>query len=116
MSNYAPDVQEFDAVNSLQYIVGIDGPRKRADEWFAAYQGPISYQVRDLNITAGSDIAFCHFLYHISGTMTNGQEVDMWLRATLGCQKLDGKWLVTHEHSSVPFDVGSGKASLELKP
>jgi hypothetical protein len=28
---------------------------------------------------------------------------------------LDGKWLVTHAHSSVPFDVETGRASLDLK-
>ncbi len=115
MSNYAPDAREFDAVNPLQYI-GIAGPRKRAEEWFSAYQGAIGYEIRELTIAAGADLAFCHFLYRISGTMTNGNEVDMWLRATLGCHKLDGKWLVTHEHSSVPFDMESGKAALNLKP
>ena len=31
-------------------------------------------------------------------------------------RKLDGTWLVTHEQSSVPFDVESGKASLDLTP
>jgi hypothetical protein len=29
---------------------------------------------------------------------------------------MDGKWTVTHEHDSVPFNVESGKASLDLRP
>jgi ketosteroid isomerase-like protein len=40
----------------------------------------------------------------------------MWWRTTVCFRKLDGKWMVTHEHNSVPFDVESGKASLDLKP
>jgi ketosteroid isomerase-like protein len=40
----------------------------------------------------------------------------MWLRATLGFRKIDGNWFVTHEHSSVPFEVESGKAAVTLKP
>jgi uncharacterized protein (TIGR02246 family) len=115
IAHYAPDIVEFDAVNPLQYR-GLDGPRKRSEEWFSAYDGPINYEVRDLNITAGNEVAFCHFLYRISGTMKNGSKVDMWLRATLGLRKIDGKWLVTHEHSSVPFEMESGKAALTLKP
>jgi uncharacterized protein (TIGR02246 family) len=113
--HYAPDVVEFDAVNPLQYR-GLDGPRKRSEQWFNSYGGPIGYEVRDLSIAAGDEVAFCHFLYRITGTMTNGSKVDMWLRATLGLRKIDGKWLVTHEHSSVPFEMETGKAALTLKP
>jgi len=115
MSNYAPDVVEFDAVNPLQHI-GLDGSRKRAEQWLSAYQGLIGYDIRDLSITAGEEVAFCHFLYHISGTMTNGSKVNMWVRATICYRKIEGSWLVTHEHNSVPFDGESGQASLDLKP
>ena len=30
-------------------------------------------------------------------------------------RKLTGKWMVTHEHNSVPFDEESGKASLDFE-
>ena len=40
----------------------------------------------------------------------------MWWRATVCYRKLDGRWLVTHEHASVPFDAQSGQASLGLEP
>jgi ketosteroid isomerase-like protein len=36
--------------------------------------------------------------------------------ATVCFHKIDAKWMVTHEHNSVPFDVESGKASLDFKP
>jgi ketosteroid isomerase-like protein len=42
---------------------------------------------------------------------------DLWFRATLGFRKIDGKWTITHEHSSVPFYMdGSFKAAIDLKP
>jgi ketosteroid isomerase-like protein len=115
MSNHAPDVLTFDALNPLQYA-GADAVRKRAGQWFSWYQSSIGYEVRDLNITAGDKAAFCHYLYHVSGTMTNGREVDMWVRSTVCFRKIEGEWKVTHEHTSVPFDAESGKASLDLKP
>jgi ketosteroid isomerase-like protein len=115
MARHAPDVLMFDALNPLRYT-GADAVRERAEEWFSWYQGPIGYEVRDLSITAGDGAAFCHYLYRVTGTMTNGREVDMWVRSTVCFRKIDGKWLVAHEHTSVPFDAESGKASVDLKP
>lgn len=115
MSNHAPDILSFDVVDPLQYI-GADTVRERAEEWFSLYQGPIGYETRDLSITTGDDVAFCHYLYKVSGTMTDGGKVDMWVRATVCYRKLNGTWMITHEHNSVPFNVETSKASLELEP
>jgi hypothetical protein len=50
-------------------------------------------------------------------TTTEGMKVDLWFRETLGFRKIDGKWTITHEHSSVPFYMdGSFKAAVDLKP
>jgi ketosteroid isomerase-like protein len=69
-----------------------------------------------LKVTAGGDVGFCSFLYHVSGTLAVGGEVDMWVRATLCCRRIDGRWLVTHDHESVPFDPTSGQALTDLEP
>ncbi len=114
-ANVAPDVLTFDIVNPLRQL-GSDASRKRTEEWFSSFRGPIGYELRDLSVTAGDDVAFAHSLNRVSGTKTDGGEIEMWWRATVCYQKIDGRWLVTHEHSSVPFDVESGKASLDLAP
>jgi len=116
MSTSAPDILLFDVVNPLQYM-GLDGERQRLEEWFSQFQdGPIEYELRDLNITASDDVAFCHSLSHVSATTPAGQTIDMWWRATVCFRKVDGEWLVTHEHNSVPLDVKTGLASLDLVP
>ncbi len=115
MSNFAPDALIFDLINPLQYA-GADAGRKRAEQWLSAFQGPIEYEVRDLTVSAGDDVAFCHSLNRVNGTTKDEKKIDMWWRATVCFRKLNDKWMVTHEHSSVPFDVESGKASLDLKP
>jgi uncharacterized protein (TIGR02246 family) len=115
MSSYAPDVLSFDVVNALQYF-GSDAIRKRLEEWFSSFQGSIGFEIRDLSITSGDAVAFSHSLNHVSATTTGGGKLDMWWRETACYRKIDGKWLITHQHSSVPFDVESGKASLDLKP
>jgi uncharacterized protein (TIGR02246 family) len=115
MSNYAPDVLSFDVVDPLQYA-GSQAIRKRLEEWFSSFEGSIGLEIRDLNITMSETVAFSHCLNHVSATTTTGEELDMWWRETACYRKLEGKWWITHQHSSVPFDVKSGKASLDLKP
>jgi uncharacterized protein (TIGR02246 family) len=115
MSSYAPDVLSFDVVNALQYV-GSNAIGKRLEEWFSSFQGSIGFEIRDLSITSGDGVAFSHSLNHVSATTTGGGKLDMWWRETACYRKIDGKWLITHQHSSVPFDVESGKASLDLKP
>lgn len=115
LANVAPDVLAFDVVNPLRYR-GADAARKRLEEWFSSFHGPIGYELRDLRIVAGDDVAFCHSLNQVRGTKTDGGEIVMWWRATVCYRKIDSRWLVTHEHSSVPFDAASGRASLALEP
>lgn len=113
--NYARDILFFDVVDPLRRT-GLDESRNRAEMWFSSFEGPIGYEIRDLEITAGDDVAFSHCLNRVSGTTTDGKRIDMWWRATLCFHKIDGKWMVTHSHSSVPFDPESGRASLDLEP
>ena len=115
LSNHAPDILSFDVINPLQYI-GVDTVRERAEKWFSSFQSSIGYEVQDLSITTGETVAFCHYLYRVSGILMDGGKVEMWVRATVCFQKIDDKWVIIHEHQSVPFNVETGKASLDLKP
>jgi ketosteroid isomerase-like protein len=115
MSGYAPDVLSFDVVDPLQYA-GSDGIRARMEEWFSSFEGPISLENLNLTIAAGEDVAFCHSLSHVNAITTGGGHLEMWWRETVCYRRIDSKWMITHQHSSVPFNVKSGKASLDLKP
>ena len=115
LSSYASDVLLFDVVNPLR-STGSGAARKRLAEWFSSFRGPIGYEIRDLAIAAGDDVAFSHSLKRVSAITTAGQRLDMWWRATICYRKVDGAWQVTHEHASVPVDAASGRASLDLEP
>ena len=116
MSHYAPDILLFDLAPPLQYLGG-EAYRKNWEEWFASWRGPIGYEIRDLSIIVGDDVAFSHSLNRISGTRTNGEETDVWVRVTACYRKMGGKWMVAHEHISVPFYMdGSNRAAVDLKP
>lgn len=85
--------------------------------WFSTWDGPIGGDAVDVKLTVGEDVAFWTGLVHMTGRKTDGFEVDLWFRQTLGLRKEVGVWKIVHEHTSVPFAMdGSGRAELELKP
>jgi uncharacterized protein (TIGR02246 family) len=114
-SMMAADYLLFDVVDPLQ-SKGASAARNRAKEWFATFQGPIGYEIQDLQISAGDRVGFSHGLNHVRATKLDGNLLDMWWRATVCYRKVDGRWQISHEHNSVPFNVNNGKASLDLKP
>jgi uncharacterized protein (TIGR02246 family) len=115
LAGWAPDVVAFDLISPLQYA-GAGEVRERLADWFSSFDGPIGYENRDLRIAAGEDVAFAHSLNHVDATTTDGTSVDMWWRATVCLRKIDGDWRVTHSHASVPLDMETGRAAVDLRP
>jgi ketosteroid isomerase-like protein len=115
MSFYSPDIVYYDLVPPLQYV-GSAALRDRFLRWFAGYKSAIGQEIRDLNILASGDIATANMLIRASGTLENGHEVDLWVRATSSCQLSNQKWMITHEHVSLPVDLESGSAARDLAP
>jgi ketosteroid isomerase-like protein len=115
MAIYAPDMVSFDIVPPLQHV-GAEAKRKNWVNAFAMYQRPLGYEIRDLTITVGGDVAFGHSLNRVSGALKTGNRTDFWLRATTCFRKIDSNWLIVHDQVSVPFDPESGRALLNLEP
>lgn len=115
VAHHAPDVVAYDLLGPLQYK-GVADLRARVQQWFDGYDGGMDYEIRDLEVVPGHGVAFCYGLHHVRGTTRDGKEIDMFWRATQGWQLVDGAWRIVHEHSSVPFDMKTGKVSFSLKP
>jgi len=110
-----PDIVAFNVLPPL-HTRGNAAVEEATRAWFDAYASEIGYEVRDLQVTSDGDVGFCSFLYHVTGTLKAGGEVDMWVRATLGCRRIDGRWLIVHDHESIPFQAATGQALTSLKP
>jgi ketosteroid isomerase-like protein len=115
MSIYAPDIVSFDIVPPLQHV-GAEAKKNNWTSAFAMFQRPLGYEIRNLTITMGDDVAFGHSLNRINGTLKNGTSTDIWLRWTACLRKIDGNWLIVHDQVSVPLDFESGRALLNLAP
>jgi SnoaL-like domain len=50
------------------------------------------------------------------GLLKNGNQTDAWVRWTACFRKIDGEWLIVHDHISVPLEMKSGRAFLNLEP
>jgi ketosteroid isomerase-like protein len=95
-------------------VRGVEGLRG----WFAGFSGPVDFRVRDLAVTVGGGVAFCHSLNWMSATPRGMSEpFELWFRSTVGLVWRDGRWLVAHEHMSTPFHMdGSLRAAVDLRP
>ena len=116
MSCYA----EGEAFSAFEFMppIGFHGGdmwRQNRVAFFAAWQGPLSLEFADLEVHATDDLGFVRSFARLVGTMY-GQEVDLWTRVTNCFRRIDGEWLMIHDHVSVPIDLATGKALLNLSP
>lgn len=112
---YAADVVSFDVEPPLQHV-GIEAKLRNWAKAFTFFQD-VNYEVRDLAVTVGDDVAFGHGFGRLSGTLKNGTATSgMWVRGTFCFQKIDGNWLIAHDQASVPLDIASGKGVTDLEP
>ncbi len=109
VAQYAEDVTLFDALGPLR-DTGQEVERNRLREWFGAYRTSIDLRIRDLEVVAGNEVGFAHYVFQVRGTLTDGTDVDMAVRATLGFRRGEDGWKIVHEHSSVPI-TPSGTAA-----
>jgi ketosteroid isomerase-like protein len=117
MRVYAPtdELVAYDIVAPLQYR-GAGAYRKDYIEFMNQYDGPIDIEFRDIHVLTAGDVGVLFALEHLRAKLKSGGTQDLWLRATSAARKINGKWLIVHDHISVPADFASGKAMLDLKP
>ena len=79
-------------------------------------QPPLGYEIRDLTITVGDEVAFAHSFNRLSGTLEGVNKLGPWVRYTGGFRKIRGAWLIAHDHVSAPVDFANGRVLLNLEP
>jgi len=117
VSRYAPEIVQYDLAPPLQHSGPAVLDPSGVQCWFSTFEGPLDYEVRDLAVTAGEDVAFCTSLERLTATpLGSSESFTLWVRSTVGLRKVDGTWRITHEHSSTPFYMdGSFQAAVDLQ-
>jgi ketosteroid isomerase-like protein len=103
LAHHEEDIVMFDLPPPLQSR-GIDEYRKTWDLFFRYHQPSQAFDIEELAITAGEDVAFAVAIMRCgSGTSSFPAVKGGFLfRLTIGLRKIDGDWRIVHEHHSEP--------------
>jgi len=117
LANYVTgdELLVFDAIPPRQY----QGWKAYRDDW----QGVLDQcadspkmEITDLAVEVEGPLAYSHSIQHFACTGAKGSAVGLTMRTTDIYRRIGGKWLVVHEHNSVPVDLATAKADLSSKP
>ncbi|MFE0652543.1 YybH family protein [Streptomyces sp. NPDC059534] len=112
---YATDIVSFDIEPPLR-SVGVEAKLKDWAPVFVFLES-VTYEVRELTLTMADEVAFGYAFARLGGTLKDGTAMGgMWVRVTYCFRKIDGTWLITHDHVSVPLDIASGNGAVDLEP
>jgi uncharacterized protein (TIGR02246 family) len=82
---------------------GIDDYMATWETFFGLAEKPVMFHLTDVEITAGSEVAFVTAIGHCVNIDKAGQREPLDFRLTMGLRKgNDGRWTVIHEHHSLP--------------
>jgi uncharacterized protein (TIGR02246 family) len=101
LCNHSSDIVMFDVPPPFQSR-GIDAYKKTWDQFFGWAHDPAIFEVNDMKITAGSDVAFVSAAMRCAGSEPGGESVAYDFRLTIGLRKMGDQWTISHEHHSVP--------------
>ena len=104
----------FDAAPPRQYT-GWAAYQKDWQVFFASFPGPTDFKMTDLDITVGGEVAYSHSIQHAIMTEKDGKRLEFTVRVTDGYKKVNGVWLISHEHVSVPVDLNAMRPILDSK-
>ena len=102
LAHHSADMVMFDVPPPFQSI-GIEAYRKTWDIFFKCTK-PDVFDIQELSIKAGEDIAFCYATMKCSDKSNSDGYVDLPFRLTIGLEKTDGQWVIVHEHHSIPAE------------
>lgn len=104
VAHHTEDVVMFDVPPPYDGIRGIADYRDCWGpffEWQATGNG--TFELVELTVTAGSDVAFAYGLLRCGTPEDFERNPDNRLRLTMGLRRVDGEWLIAHEHHSFPM-------------
>jgi ketosteroid isomerase-like protein len=76
LRSHSPDMLMFDVPPPLQ-SKGIDAYRATWDPFFSWSHDPVVFDIEEMTVTAGEDVAFVAALMRCAGTESNGEDIEL---------------------------------------
>ena len=102
LRHHSEDFLMFDVPPPL-YSKGIAAYEKSWPLFFGSSPEPPRFDIRELHITAGAEVAFASALMRCI-VIEHGRASDLDFRLTIGFRKIAGQWTFVHEHHSIPAE------------
>jgi uncharacterized protein (TIGR02246 family) len=102
LADHDPDIVMFDVPPPYDGVRGMQAYRDSWPPFFEWQRQGALFEIVELDVTAGDDVAFAHALLRCGMPAELEANPDNRLRLTIGLRKRDGRWVVTHEHHSFP--------------
>jgi uncharacterized protein (TIGR02246 family) len=99
---HTDDIVLFDVPLPYDGVYGIDGYRATWPEFFEWIAGGAVLELVRLDVTAGDTVAYAHALFRTGMPEDIAAHPEKRLRSTFGLRKVDGAWVIAHEHHSMP--------------
>jgi uncharacterized protein (TIGR02246 family) len=104
LADHSDDIVMFDVPPPDDGVRGIDAYRETWPPFFEWQARGASFEIVELDVTAGDDVAYAHALLRCGMPEELAERPERRLRLTLGLRSEDGRWVVAHEHHSYPLD------------
>ena len=102
LADRTADIVMFDVPPPHDGVRGLDDYRATWPPFFEWQASGATFEILELDVTAGDDVAFAHALLRCGTSEEFEEHPEHRLRLTVGLRKVDGRWVVTHEHHSFP--------------
>jgi len=103
LADHADDIVMFDVPPPFDGVRGIDAYRATWPPFFRWLAGGAAFELLELDITAGADVAYAQALLRCGTPKVLAARPDQRLRLSIGLTKENGHWVVRHEHHSFPY-------------
>jgi len=104
LTNHDDNVLIYDVLPPMKYE-SASAYRESWDEWHPDTQGEMRFELENLSITAGVDVAFAHGILQCGGTLPDGKTFRDTMRARFCLRKRGAQWKIFHQHISKPYDI-----------
>ena len=103
VADHSDDIVMFDVPAPENGVRGIDAYRAAWPPFFEWQRQGASFEIVELDVTAGEDVAYAHALLRCGMPDELAADPGNRLRLTIGLQKHGDRWVVAHEHHSFPL-------------
>lgn len=100
LADHAEDIVMFDVPPPEDGVRGLAAYRETWPPFFRWQAEGASFEIVELDVTAGGDVAYAWALLRCGTPEEFAAEPDRRLRLTLGLRREGGRWVVAHEHHS----------------